>query len=125
MCLDLFTQIVSSDKERGPHQKTIIFCARDRHADDVAAAMNNLYAQWCASKGVPRKDPYAFKCTAKSSGNAALPDLRLQAVAAEQFAGRGLQSGASLSGTRPRLVDRIRTCSADADCTAAGTKCNQ
>jgi type I restriction enzyme R subunit len=76
MCLDLFTQIVSSDKERGPHQKTIIFCARDRHADDVAAAMNNLYAQWCASKGVPRKDPYAFKCTAKSSGNDALPDLR-------------------------------------------------
>jgi type I restriction enzyme R subunit len=76
MCLDLFTQIVNSDKERGPHQKTIIFCARDRHADDVAAAMNNLYAQWCASKGVPRKDPYAFKCTAKSSGNDALPDLR-------------------------------------------------
>lgn len=76
MCLDLFTQISSSDKERGPHQKTIIFCARDRHADDVAVAMNNLYAQWCAQKGVARRDPFAFKCTAASSGNDALPDLR-------------------------------------------------
>lgn len=76
MCLDLFTQLVNSDKERGPHQKTIIFCARDRHADDVAAAMNNLYAQWCAQKSVVRKDPFAFKCTAASSGNDALPDLR-------------------------------------------------
>lgn len=76
MCLDLFTQLVNSDKERGPHQKTIIFCARDRHADDVAVAMNNLYAQWCAQRGVTRKDPFAFKCTAASSGNDALPDLR-------------------------------------------------
>ncbi|MFO0875669.1 MAG: DEAD/DEAH box helicase family protein [Phycisphaerales bacterium] len=76
MCLDLFTQLVNADKELGPHQKTIIFCARDRHADDVAVAMNNLYAQWCAQKGVARKDPFAFKCTAASSGNDALPDLR-------------------------------------------------
>lgn len=64
------------DKDRGPHQKTIIFCARDRHADDVAVAMNNLYAQWCATKGIQRKDPFAFKCTAASSGNDHLPDLR-------------------------------------------------
>lgn len=76
MCLDLFTRLLESDKERGPHQKAIIFCARDRHADDVANAMNNLYAQWCATKGVPRKDAYAFKCTAASSGNDALPDFR-------------------------------------------------
>lgn len=76
MCLDLFTQLANADKDRGPHQKTIIFCARDRHADDVAVAMNNLYAQWCAQKGVTRKDPFAFKCTAASSGNDALPDLR-------------------------------------------------
>lgn len=76
MCLDLFTHLLQSDKERGPHQKTIIFCARDRHADDVAVAMNNLYAQWCAGKGVPRKDPYAFKCTAANSGNDHLPDFR-------------------------------------------------
>ena len=76
MCLDLFEHLLGADKERGPHQKTIIFCARDRHADDVAVVMNNLYAQWCAGKGVTRKDPYAFKCTAASSGNDALPDFR-------------------------------------------------
>ena len=39
MCLDLFTRMLAADPERGPHQKTIIFCARDRHADDVAAAV--------------------------------------------------------------------------------------
>lgn len=76
MCWDLFQHLLASDSERGPLQKTIIFCARDRHADDVATQMNNLYAQWCKSKGQPLKDPYAFKCTAKSSGNDELPDLR-------------------------------------------------
>jgi type I restriction enzyme R subunit len=76
MCLDLFTQLVASDPERGPLQKTIVFCARDRHADDVTAAMNNLYAQWCKQKGVVRKDPYAFKCTAAGYGNDALPDFK-------------------------------------------------
>jgi type I restriction enzyme R subunit len=45
MCYDLFSQLVAGDPARGPLQKTIIFCARDRHADAVAAAMNNLYAQ--------------------------------------------------------------------------------
>lgn len=76
MCWDLFQHLLASDSERGPLQKTIIFCTRDRHADDVATQMNNLYAQWCKSKGQPLKDPYAFKCTAKSSGNDELPDLR-------------------------------------------------
>lgn len=76
MCLDLFTRLASSDPERGPLQKTIIFCTRDRHADAVANAMNNLYAQWCAAKGVARKEPYAFRCTAASSGNDHLPDFR-------------------------------------------------
>jgi type I restriction enzyme R subunit len=76
MCLDLFTRLLVSDRERGPHQKRIIFCARDRHADDVAVAMNNLYAQWCASKGVTRRDSYGFSCTTAASGNDALPDFR-------------------------------------------------
>jgi type I restriction enzyme R subunit len=76
MCLDLFTRLLESDKERGPHQKTIIFCARDRHADNTATAMNNLNAQWCKAKGLPRKEPYAFKCTHAGSGNDALPDFR-------------------------------------------------
>ncbi|MDP2895066.1 MAG: DEAD/DEAH box helicase family protein [bacterium] len=73
MCQDLFNYLLETG---GPEQKTIIFCARDRHADDVAVCMNNLYAQWCAKNGKQRLEYYAFKCTAASSGNDQLPDLR-------------------------------------------------
>lgn len=73
MCADLFAALVETG---GPEQKTIVFCARDAHADAVAAEMNNLYAKWCAEQGVERREPYAFKCTAASSGNDQLPDLR-------------------------------------------------
>ncbi len=73
MCRDLFSYLLATG---GPEQKTIIFCARDRHADDVAVCLNNLYARWCADNGRPRLDYYAFKCTAASSGNDQLPDLR-------------------------------------------------
>ena len=61
---------------RRPRAETIIFCARDRHADDVAVCLNNLYAKWCADNGKQRLEYYAFKCTAASSGNDQLPDLR-------------------------------------------------
>jgi len=73
MCKDLFAHLLATG---GPEQKTILFCARDRHADDVAVCMNNLYAQWCAAGAKERLDYYAFKCTAASSGNDQLPDLR-------------------------------------------------
>lgn len=73
MCQDLFNYLLETG---GPEQKTIIFCARDRHADDVAVQMNNLYAKWCAENGKQRLDYYAFKCTSASSGNDQLPDLR-------------------------------------------------
>jgi type I restriction enzyme R subunit len=73
MCQDLFQYLLDTG---GPEQKTIIFCARDRHADDVAVQMNNLYAQWCAENGKTPLDFYAFKCTAAASGNDQLPDLR-------------------------------------------------
>ncbi len=73
MCRDLFQHLIATGR---PEQKTIIFCARDRHADDVAIAMNNLYAEWCTRNGKPRLDPYAFKCTASVSGADYLPDLR-------------------------------------------------
>lgn len=76
MCADLFAQLVESDKVNGPHQKTVIFCARDRHADDVATAINNLYASWCANKGIARRDPFAFKCTDAGDGNERIPDFR-------------------------------------------------
>ncbi|VGO18133.1 DEAD/DEAH box helicase family protein [Pontiella sulfatireligans] len=73
MCQDLFNYLLETG---GPEQKTIIFCARDRHADDVATQLNNLYADWCRKTGKERLDCYAFKCTAASSGNDQLPDLR-------------------------------------------------
>lgn len=73
MTRDLFDQFLATG---GPEQKTIVFCARDSHADAVAIAMNNLYAEWCADVGQTRKEPYAFKCTAASDGADFLPDLR-------------------------------------------------
>ncbi len=73
MCQDLFRYLLDNG---GPEQKTIIFCARDRHADDVAVCLNNLYAAWCANHGKQRLAYYAFKCTDASSGNDQLPDLR-------------------------------------------------
>ncbi|OGG49002.1 MAG: hypothetical protein A3F84_14290 [Candidatus Handelsmanbacteria bacterium RIFCSPLOWO2_12_FULL_64_10] len=73
MARDLFDHLLATG---GPEQKTIIFCARDRHADDVATALNNLYARWCAQNNRPRQEPYAFKCTAASGGSEYLADLR-------------------------------------------------
>ena len=73
MAADLFAQLVATG---GPEQKTIVFCASDRHANDVAAALNNLYAGWCRVTGRPRLDAYAFKCTAASGGGDYLADLR-------------------------------------------------
>jgi type I restriction enzyme R subunit len=73
MTEDLFKYLLATG---GPEQKTIIFCATDRHADDVAIAMNNLYNAWCRSNGKEIADHYAFKCTSASSGNDFLPDLR-------------------------------------------------
>ena len=70
---DLFNYLIETGD---PAQKTIIFCARDRHADDVAVCLNNLYAKWCADNGKQRLEYYAFKCTAASSGNDQLPELR-------------------------------------------------
>ncbi len=61
MCADLFKLLCENG---GPEQKVIIFCTRDLHADRVAMQMNNLYANWCKERSQPRKDDYAFKCTA-------------------------------------------------------------
>lgn len=73
MCSDLFKYLLETG---GPEQKTIIFCARDRHADDVAVCLNNLYTKWCAENGKQRLEYFAFKCTAASSGNDQLPDFK-------------------------------------------------
>ena len=84
MCRDLFEQMIANVIHRapdgtplGPRQKTIIFCASDRHAALVAAEMNNLFAAYCAAKGEERFDPYAFKCTAEAGdAETTIKDLR-------------------------------------------------
>jgi type I restriction enzyme R subunit len=73
MCRSLFDHLAENG---GPEQKTIIFCARDRHADDVASEMNNLYAEWCVANERHSVEDYAFKCTAASGGGQYLADLR-------------------------------------------------
>jgi type I restriction enzyme R subunit len=73
MCADLFAHLVATG---GPEQKTIVFCARDQHADRVAAEMNNLYAAWCGTNECKRADPYAFKCTASVGGADYIADLK-------------------------------------------------
>ena len=66
MCDALFQELLDTG---GPEQKTIIFCATDAHADDVANEMNNRYARWCDENNVSRKQDYAFKCTAAAHDN--------------------------------------------------------
>jgi type I restriction enzyme R subunit len=73
MTQDLFKHLLETG---GPEQKTIIFCRRDRHADDVAIALNNLYAKWCKDNNRPCLNNYAFKCTASVGGSQYLADLR-------------------------------------------------
>ena len=73
MCADLFTHLIATG---GPEQKTIVFCARDHHADRVAAELNNLYAAWCEANACKRAEPYAFKCTASVGGAEYIADLK-------------------------------------------------
>jgi type I restriction enzyme, R subunit len=55
---------------------TVIFCARDTHAEDVARTLDGIYAKWCADNGEERAEYYAFKCTGESDGTQYLADLR-------------------------------------------------
>jgi type I restriction enzyme R subunit len=73
MCGDLFDYLSES---ACPEQKTIVFCVSDRHADDVANTINNMYALWCKANGRKPVSVYAFKCTAASNGSDFLPDFR-------------------------------------------------
>ena len=66
MCEDMFQHLLDTG---GPHQKAIIFCARDSHANRVMIALNNVYETWCRNNKRTPKESYAFQCT----GN---PDLR-------------------------------------------------
>lgn len=73
MCEDLFGLLLATG---GPEQKTIVFCARDEHAERVAADLNNLYADWCAGTGQSRAEPYGFRCTANTDGQSMIGDLK-------------------------------------------------
>jgi type I restriction enzyme R subunit len=59
MCNDLMNQF---EKTGGLKQKTIIFCANDKHAEDVANELNNIYKE----KKLPECEKFAFKFTAKT-----------------------------------------------------------
>jgi type I restriction enzyme R subunit len=72
MCRDLLKWLIETG---GPEQKTVIFCATDRHADDVAVMMNNLYVEWCNQQGKQPLDVFTFKCTA-AGGKDYLAELR-------------------------------------------------
>jgi type I restriction enzyme, R subunit len=70
MAEDFFHYLLATG---GPHQKTIVFCVRDHHADEVAIALNNLYVAWCRNQGVRPLQDYAFKCTAEAGGSKLIP----------------------------------------------------
>ena len=73
MSQDLFNYLLQTG---GPEQKTVIFCVRDSHADEVAIAFNNLYAEWCRENGQKPVQNYAFKCTSANDGQSYLADLK-------------------------------------------------
>ncbi|WP_346293278.1 DEAD/DEAH box helicase family protein [Sphaerothrix gracilis] len=73
MAQDLFSYLIQTG---GPEQKTIIFCVRDYHADQVALELNNLYTRWCEENELTPCENYAFKCTAASGGKDYLADLK-------------------------------------------------
>lgn len=77
MCEDLFLHLLEAG---GPHQKTIIFCARDTHANQIMIALNNIYEKLCRENHRTPKEWYAFQCTGnpdlRPSADKLIPDLR-------------------------------------------------
>ena len=73
MSQDFFNYLIQTGT---PEQKTIIFCVRDSHADEVASTLNNLYQQWCQENELTPCEYYAFKCTHQSGGKDYLADLK-------------------------------------------------
>jgi len=75
MCKHLFARLLVHS-ENDPHQKTIVFCASDHHADLVTNQLNNLYAAWCKTKGQRRLPTFSFKCMASNDGQSLIADFR-------------------------------------------------
>lgn len=63
MCNNLFNLFIETESI---HQKTIIFCASEIHAEKVFIRLNNIYNDWCRTNGAVPKEMYTFKCTAES-----------------------------------------------------------
>jgi len=75
MCRHLFERLLKLG-DGDPHQKTIVYCASDHHADLVTNELNGLYATWCKANGQRRLPSYAFKCMASNDGQKLIADLR-------------------------------------------------
>ncbi len=60
MCEDFFDFLLQTG---GPHQKTIIFCASDPHAQRIRIGLDNLYRAWCRTHSHTKRDHWAFVCT--------------------------------------------------------------
>ena len=77
MCGNSFQHLLDTG---GPRQKTIIFCARDSHANHVMIAMNNIYERWCKENKLMPREWYAFQCTGnpdlRPSADKLIPDFR-------------------------------------------------
>jgi type I restriction enzyme R subunit len=77
MSEDIFQHLLDTG---GPHQKTIIFCARDSHATQVKNVMSNIYEKWCKENQNTPKESYAFQCTGnpdlRPSADKLIPDFR-------------------------------------------------
>lgn len=77
MSEDLFQHLLDTG---GPHRKTIIFCARDSHANQIMIAMNNIYEKWCRDNGRVPREMFAFQCTGnpdlRPSADKLIPDFR-------------------------------------------------
>ena len=77
MCEDFFQHLLDTG---GPHQKAILFCARDSHANQVMIALNNIYEKWCRDNRRTPKEWYAFQCTGnpdlRPSADKLIPDFR-------------------------------------------------
>jgi len=77
MSEDLFEHLLDTG---GPHQKTIIFCARDSHANQIMIAMNNIYEKWYRDNNRVTKRDVAFLCTGnpdlRPSADKLIPDFR-------------------------------------------------
>lgn len=77
MSEDLFQHLLDTG---GPHQKAIIFCARDSHAIQVKNVMSNIYEKWCKENQRTPKESYAFQCTGnpdlRPSADKLIPDFR-------------------------------------------------